>query len=126
MPQPCQSHRSRRERMLHRSFRACQWASLGAWLIAAVALPAWAREAPTPMKVGQTIHLTLEKDASKDYLIPLSKGTYWILWDGRRTDGAPSNLMGKVQLLKNNGSLVDSSLLSWNEVGVTARTGRQF
>src|SRR5436309_3384762 len=97
---------------------------LAALLAAPIA--AHARQAPELIKTGQTVHLTLDKDQSKDYLISLDKGFYWIIWDGRRTDGAPRNLIGRVQLLKNNGTIVAPALLNWNEIGVTARTGRRF
>ena len=40
----------------------------------------------------------VEKDATKDYLVSLNPGNYWILWDGRRVDGAFSNMIGTVQL----------------------------
>src|SRR5712692_10548988 len=107
------------------SARAMSLAS-GAVLAIFATPAARAKDAPEHAAVGQTIHLSLEKDATKDYLVSLNPGNYWILWDGRRVDGAFSNMIGTVQLLKNNGSVVDSSLLNWNEIGMAGRTGKQF
>jgi hypothetical protein len=112
--------------MRPRSLNIYRLAILGMILLAACSLPCVAKEAPELIKAMQTVHLTLDKDQSKDYLISLAKGFYWIIWDGRRTDGAPRNLIGRIQLLKNNGAIVDPTLLNWNEIGVTARTGRRF
>jgi hypothetical protein len=76
--------------------------------------------------LGKTVHLSLGKDETKDYLISLEKGSYWLVWDGRLTDGAFTNLIGSIQLLKNNGSIVDPQLLNWNEVETATRAGTLF
>jgi hypothetical protein len=114
------------EEMVYRFVRTVSPAALAALVLLAVVTIAWAKDAPEHVTVGQTIHFSLDKDETKDYLISLDNGSYWIVWDGRRTDGAYSNMIGTVQLLRNNGSMVDPTLLTWNELGKTSRTGKQF
>jgi hypothetical protein len=114
------------EKMGKRSWDRRLRASFVVLLAAGLLSPVHARESPQSIKVGQTVHLTLDKGETRDYLISLGKGIYWIIWDGRRMDGRASNLQGGIQLLKNNGAIVDSSLFYWNEIGITCRAGKQF
>ena len=85
--------------------------------------PSRAAEKPQPIKVGATTKVTLEADGSKDYVVSLGKGAYRIVWDARRVDGESSNIIGHIRLLKPNGSVIDSGLLNFNEVGVSYRVG---
>ncbi|MCW3060115.1 MAG: hypothetical protein JWQ02_1936 [Capsulimonas sp.] len=78
------------------------------------------------MAVGETVHLTLDKDESTDYAISLSKGLYYVVMDVKRSDDSSSNIQAKVQLLKNNGVLIKDYLAHTNDVGVVTRTGEQF
>ena len=76
--------------------------------------------------VGQTTHFTLDKDEQKDFGIQLAKGSYYIVWDIARMDGKTWNMIAHVQLLKSNGSMVDSLFLHVNEVEPAARCGKKF
>jgi hypothetical protein len=67
-----------------------------------------------PIKVGQTVNMSLGENASKDFVIPLQKGAYRLVWDARRTDGQSSNIIAKIKLLKPNGVVIDPSLLRFN------------
>ena len=93
--------------------------------VALLSLLAGSRAAtkPTPMKVGETVSMTLERDTSQDYVVSLGKGSYRLVWDAERVDGTISNIIGKIQLLKPNGVIVDSRLLSFNETSVNGRIG---
>ena len=89
-----------------------------------VAIPsAHAKAKPQPMKVGQTVNVTLDAKGSKDYSLALGKGSYRLVWDARRVDGESSNVIGTIRLLKPNGVVIDSQLLNFNETGVTHRVG---
>ncbi|BDI30640.1 hypothetical protein CCAX7_26910 [Capsulimonas corticalis] len=90
------------------------------------ALSAQAKDAAIHMALGQTVHMTLDKGESTDYAIALSKGDYDIILDVKRSDDQSRNIQAKVQLLKTNGVIVDSNLLSSNEIGVSTRVGRKF
>lgn len=80
----------------------------------------------TKIAVGATTHFTLDKGEQKDFGIQLAKGSYYIIWDVARMDGKHSNIIAKVQLLKSNGSMVNSSLLRVNELQPAARCGKKF
>ena len=79
---------------------------------------------PTPLKAGTTANVTLDDGDSKDYAVSLSKGTYRLVWDSRRTDGEWGNIQGVVSLLKPNGAIIDASLLRFNELAAEYRVGR--
>ena len=79
---------------------------------------------PTPLKVGATANVTLDENDSKDYSVPLAKGTYRLVWDSKRTDGERDNIQGTISLLKPNGVIINESLLSFNETAVAYRVGR--
>ena len=81
---------------------------------------------PTPAKVGQTIAVTLDAKSSRDYAVSLGKGDYRIIWDAQRVDGRNSNIMPQLQMLKPNGSIIDSNLISFNELGVVSRVGKTY
>lgn len=78
------------------------------------------------MTVGQTVHMTLGNGDTKDYTISLNKGSYVILLDAQRSDGASSNIQATIRLLKNNGVVVNDNLLTANEIGGNTRVGAQF
>ncbi|MEO7719236.1 MAG: hypothetical protein ABIY70_23805 [Capsulimonas sp.] len=90
------------------------------------AFTAQAKNNAIKMAVGETVHLTLDKDESTDYAISLSKGVYYVVMDVKRSDDHSSNIQAQVQLLKNNGVLVNNRLISSNEIGVSTRVGEQF
>ena len=81
---------------------------------------------PTPLKVGATANVTLDENDSKDYSVPLAKGTYRLVWDSKRTDGEWGNIQGTISLLKPNGVIIDESLLRFNELAAAYRVGRTF
>jgi len=81
---------------------------------------------PTPLKVGATANVTLDEDDSKDYSVPLAKGTYRLVWDARRTDGKWGGIHGIISLLKPNGVIIDASLMSFRELAAAYRVGRTF
>jgi hypothetical protein len=81
---------------------------------------------PSPMKVGQTVKFTLEANAAKDYSVALAKGVYRIVWDAERVDGEDANIQADLQLLKPNGVIIDSSLVRFNDINVTSRTGTTY
>lgn len=76
--------------------------------------------------VGATTHFTLDKDEQKDFAIQLPKGSYYIIWDIARMDGKPLNISAKVQLLKSNGSIVNSRLMVPIELEPVVRCGSKF
>ncbi len=80
----------------------------------------------TKIAVGATTHFTLDKGEQRDFGIQLNKGSYYIIYDIARMDGRTWNMIGKVQLLKSNGSMVNSSLLHINELQPAARVGKKF
>ena len=89
-------------------------------------LAALAKDTTPHIVVGQTVHVTLDKGESADYTISLNKGDYYIVLDAKRSDDSSRNIQATVQLLKNNGVLVDGNLLYCNEIGVATRVGRKF
>lgn len=80
----------------------------------------------TKLVVGETAHFSLERNGQEDFSIQLGKGSYYIIWDGKFISGKPGSLIGVVQLLKSNGSIVNSMLLNMSEVGAVARVGKKF
>lgn len=83
-------------------------------------------ERPTPIKVGQMAGITLDGNASKDFVISLPKGAYRLVWDARRTDGQSSNIIAMIKLLKPNGVVIDPSLLRFNIISVEGRVGAVY
>lgn len=88
--------------------------------------PVEAANKPTPMKVGQTVSMELEPEGTTDYSVALGKGAWRIVWDAERTDGQRGNLIGSIALLKINGAVVESRLVSMNELAVNARVGETY
>ncbi|MES2459910.1 MAG: hypothetical protein V4671_04945 [Armatimonadota bacterium] len=98
-------------------------------LLAAIApqsAHAQAMRPATKLAVGETAHFTLSKGESQDYAIQLGTGSYYVMWDLKRVEGTPSNIIAKVELLKTNGVMVNSRLLGVNETSVIARTAEPF
>lgn len=94
--------------------------ALSAWLHAAVAAPA------PVIKVGQTVKVSLKKDAGVDYVIGLPKGSFLVLCDTQAA--AEANVVqGSLKLLKSNGAespAFSGSLLSWYEFNSVFRDGK--
>ncbi len=95
-------------------------------MLAAACANAQGMRPATKIAVDATTHFTLDKGEQKDFAVQLNKGTYFIIYDIARLDGKTWNMRGKVQLLKSNGSMVNSSLLHINEVQPAARVGKKF
>lgn len=95
-------------------------------LISCINQKSYALDPAEHMSVNKTVEFTLEKGESKDYTISLEKGDYYIVVDTQRSDSNSSNIIGNVQLLKNNGVMVNSSLLHINEIAVSTRVGDKF
>lgn len=94
-------------------------------LAAGVASAQPMREA-TKLSMGKTTHFTIEKAEQKDFAIQFGQGDYYIVLDLKREDNAFSNIMGKVQLLKTTGSMVEDGFLYINELHVVGRVGKKF
>jgi hypothetical protein len=80
----------------------------------------------TKLAIGQTTHFTLDKNEDMDFAVALAKGSYYIVCDLARTDGKTDTIIGKVQLLKSNGSMVKDGLLRIAEMGPVVRVGGKF
>ena len=88
--------------------------------------PARALDLAEHITPGQTVHFTLDKGETKDYRLDLSKGSFYIILDARRSDGKDSNIQAAVELLKQNGVVIDSTFLNVNVIGITSRSGKLF
>ena len=96
-------------------------------LVPAAAAEARAQGQPaTKMAVGETVHFTMDKGEQKDFAIQLGKGAYYIVWDLKRADEKPSNIIAHVDLLKTNGTMITPRFLSVNQIHTIARTGVKF
>ena len=80
----------------------------------------------TKVAVGETVHFTLDKNEDKDLAVGLAKGSYYIVCDLARVDGKTDTIIGAVQLLKSNGSMVKDGLLRIAEMGPVVRVGNKF
>ncbi len=74
--------------------------------------------------VGMTLHFTLEAKESKDIAIALPKGTYVIQADLKLVEQKDTNMQMEVDLLKTNGVLVESRVLSANAIHRVARVAK--
>ena len=85
-----------------------------------------ADDTPLHMTSGETSHVSLDKGESQDWTISLPKGDYYIVLDSKRSDAHSGNIQATVRLLKNNGVVVDDSLLTTNDVAYQTRDGIKF
>ena len=83
------------------------------------------REA-TKMTVGKTVEFTIDRGEDKDFAIQLAAGSYYIVWDMKRSDEKSGVNYARVQLLKSNGAMVKDSLLFVSDVGIAMRKGSKF
>ena len=88
--------------------------------------PSKALDPAEHITVGQTVHTALAANGTKDYTISLNRGSYLILLDSQRPDGSSGNIQATIRLLKNNGVVLNSDLLTCNEIAVATRVGTQF
>jgi hypothetical protein len=98
--------------------------SLG--ILAAASFGQTAFRAATKLTLGQSMHFTLEQNEQKDFSVQLSASNYFLQWDVRRLDEKPGNMIATVQFLKSTGVMVNSSLMTVNELHTVARVGKQF
>lgn len=97
----------------------------------ALALPAPAAHAQAmrpadPAPVGKTVHFTLDKTEQKDLAITLAPGSYYLQADIKRVDDKNSNIIAAIDFLKSNGAVVQSNVLTANEVHPVARVATTF
>lgn len=91
------------------------------------AIPAAAQGQPaTKMAIGETVHFTIDKGEQKDFAIQLGSGSYYILWDLKRLDETPGNIIAQADLLKTNGTMIKRRFLSVNQIHTVARSGERF
>lgn len=95
-------------------------------LLAASAVFAEDKREATKLTIGQTLKFTMDKKEQKDISVQFGRGDYYIICDLERLEGTLSNIMGNIDLLKTNGSIVESGFLRINELHVAARVGKKF
>lgn len=92
-----------------------------------IAASAGAQNKPaTPISVGKTLEFAMERDETKDLGIQLAKGGYYIQVDMQLAGTRPTNMIMQIDLHKTNGVVVQTSIITANEIDKAARVGKVF
>lgn len=81
----------------------------------------------TPLAVGKDTQFTLDRNESVDLSVNLAKSTsYYLQADLRLVEGRMTNIQMQMDLLKSNGAMVKSYLLSANDIHAVSRVAATF
>jgi hypothetical protein len=101
--------------------------AIGLGIIAAVAASSAMQGKPaTKIAVGTSTNFTLDKFESKDLAITLGKGQHYIQADLKLVEGRQTNIQMQIDLLKTNGTMVQSRIVYANDIHAVTRVGATF